>query len=182
MGFNYYFLHGISFLSRIGHSWSLIRPTATRRHRHHDRTQRHTTTNPPIHLAHAITNTKTLIPITLDIKTPNYQRWSHFFTITVGRFSLSPILFLANPAPPRYLSMIGSEAISASNLGSTVQSLTTFQACSFLKRLRLITYGPLLPPSSPIIKTTVLYNVKSNSNLSRKALCPFTIIVKPSKA
>lgn len=53
----------------------------------------------PFHLVHAITNIKTLIPITLDIKTPNYQRWSHFFTITVGCFSLSGQLH-GKPCPP----------------------------------------------------------------------------------
>lgn len=46
----------------------------------------------PFHLAHALTNIKSIIPCTLDIKTPNYQKWSHFFTIVVGRFSLKPIL------------------------------------------------------------------------------------------
>lgn len=46
----------------------------------------------PFHLAHALTNIKSIIPCTLDIKTPNYQKWSHFFTIVVGRFSLKPII------------------------------------------------------------------------------------------
>lgn len=51
-----------------------------------------TTLSNPFHLAHAISNIRTLIPVTLDIKTPNYQKWSHFFTVTVGRFSLTPLL------------------------------------------------------------------------------------------
>ncbi|XP_012851781.1 PREDICTED: uncharacterized protein LOC105971473 [Erythranthe guttata] len=46
----------------------------------------------PFHLAHAISNIKSLIPVTLDLKNPNYQKWSHFFTITVGRFCLSDLL------------------------------------------------------------------------------------------
>lgn len=52
----------------------------------------------PFHLAHAISNIKTLVPVTLDIKNPNYQKWGHFFTITVGRFSLSPLL-TGDPRP-----------------------------------------------------------------------------------
>ncbi|XP_012833001.1 PREDICTED: uncharacterized protein LOC105953866 [Erythranthe guttata] len=50
------------------------------------------------HLAHAISNIKALIPVTLDIKNPNYQKWSHFFTITAGRFCLTDLL-LGNKKP-----------------------------------------------------------------------------------
>lgn len=46
----------------------------------------------PFHLAHAISNIQTLIPVKLDIKNPNYQSWSRFFLITVGRFSLPDLL------------------------------------------------------------------------------------------
>ncbi|XP_012847817.1 PREDICTED: uncharacterized protein LOC105967747 [Erythranthe guttata] len=46
----------------------------------------------PFHLAHAISNIKALIPVTLDIKNPNYQKWSHFFIITAGRFCLTDLL------------------------------------------------------------------------------------------
>ncbi|XP_012842703.1 PREDICTED: uncharacterized protein LOC105962902 [Erythranthe guttata] len=52
----------------------------------------------PFHLAHAISNIKALIPVTLDIKNPNYQKWSHFFTITAGRFCLTDLL-LGNKKP-----------------------------------------------------------------------------------
>lgn len=62
-----------------------------------------TNTTPPLlsnhfHFTHAITNITTLNPITLDIKTPNYQRWSYFCTITVGCFSLSNLLH-GKPCP-----------------------------------------------------------------------------------
>ncbi|XP_012833075.1 PREDICTED: uncharacterized protein LOC105953940 [Erythranthe guttata] len=46
----------------------------------------------PFHLAHAISNIKAIIPVTLDIKNPNYQKWSHFFTITACRFCLTDLL------------------------------------------------------------------------------------------
>lgn len=46
----------------------------------------------PFHLAHAISNIQTLIPVKLDIKNPNYQSWSRFFLITVGQFSLPDLL------------------------------------------------------------------------------------------
>ncbi|XP_012853856.1 PREDICTED: uncharacterized protein LOC105973379 [Erythranthe guttata] len=52
----------------------------------------------PFHLAHAISNIKALIPVTLDIKNPNYQKWSHFFIITTGRFCLTDLL-LGNKKP-----------------------------------------------------------------------------------
>lgn len=55
-------------------------------------TLENTTLPNPFHLAHAITNIKTLIPVTLDIKNPYYQKWSHFFTIVVGRFALTDLL------------------------------------------------------------------------------------------
>lgn len=59
----------------------------------------HTDTPPnPFHLAHAITNIKTLIPVTLDIKNPNYRKWSHLFLITAGRFLLDNLL-LGKPKP-----------------------------------------------------------------------------------
>lgn len=53
----------------------------------------------PFHLAHAITNIKSLIPITIDIKNPNYQKWSHFFAIAVGRFALHDVLHGAERPP-----------------------------------------------------------------------------------
>ncbi|KAK1359350.1 hypothetical protein POM88_043824 [Heracleum sosnowskyi] len=52
----------------------------------------------PFHLAHAITNIKTLIPVTLDIKNSNYRKWSHVFLITAGRFLLDNLL-LGKPKP-----------------------------------------------------------------------------------
>lgn len=53
----------------------------------------------PFHLAHAISNIQTLIPVKLDIKNPNYQIWSCFFLITVGRFDLTDLLY-GNDRPP----------------------------------------------------------------------------------
>lgn len=72
-------------------------PTRRCLHDHH-RTDSPPFLSNPFHLSHAILNIKSLIPITLYIKTPNYQRWSHFFTITVGRFSLSDLLH-GKPCP-----------------------------------------------------------------------------------
>lgn len=46
----------------------------------------------PFQLAHSITNIKSLIHEILDIKNPNYQKWSHFFQITVGCLALTDFL------------------------------------------------------------------------------------------
>lgn len=112
MGCSYIILHGISqkyHLSRIGLIRPFSRPHATRR-RHHDRRHPPSMLSNPFHFAHAITSIKTLIPTTLDIKNPNYQRWSHFFSITAARFSLSDLLN-GKPCPQIFLLTIGSEPI-----------------------------------------------------------------------
>lgn len=54
----------------------------------------------PFHLAHVISNKKSFIPAILDIKNHNYQKWSHFFTITAGIFSLTDLLN-GYPCPPQ---------------------------------------------------------------------------------
>lgn len=53
----------------------------------------------PFHLPMTSQNIRTLITVTLDIKTPNYQKWSHFFTVTAGSFLLTALLHGA-PRPP----------------------------------------------------------------------------------
>lgn len=46
--------------------------------------------SPTISTSHTLS--PTLIPVKLDIKTPNYQIWSRFFLITVGCFALTDLL------------------------------------------------------------------------------------------
>lgn len=57
-------------------------------------------TSNPFHDAHAVSNIKTHIPISLDSKgSPNYEKWSSCFNTTVDRLSLTDLLN-GKPCPP----------------------------------------------------------------------------------
>lgn len=79
----------------------------------------------PFHLAHAISNIQTLIPVKLDIKTPNYQIWSRFFLITVGRFALTDLL-QDHERSPNISPDDWTRGDTFSSLGSTVRLVRTF--------------------------------------------------------
>lgn len=141
------------------------------------------TVNPisnPFHLAHAITNIKSLIPLTLDIKNPNYQWWSHFFTITVGRFSLSDLLH-GKPCPSNislddwergdYLLQSWIYSTISDDLSSMVFSKTTYAHQLWTSLASLL----------PTINITALSHSRRNLNLSRKVPSLFMTTVKISK-
>ncbi|XP_012853644.1 PREDICTED: uncharacterized protein LOC105973169 [Erythranthe guttata] len=134
------------------------------------------------HLAHAISNIKYLISLTLDLKNPNYQKWSHFFTITVGRFCLSDLQH-GKPRPDSisadewqradYLlqswiygtisddlsSVVLSKTSTASDLWSAISSLFTdnkdYRAIQLEEKFKSLKTGVLsIHEYSQIIKTT----------------------------
>ncbi|XP_012852350.1 PREDICTED: uncharacterized protein LOC105971961 [Erythranthe guttata] len=136
----------------------------------------------PFHLAHAISNIKSLIPVTLDLKNLNYQKWSHCFTITVGRFCLSDLLH-GKPRPDSisadewqradYLlqswiygtisddlsSMILSKTSTASDLWTAISSLFTdnkdYRAIQLEEKFKSLKKGTLsIHDYCQIIKTT----------------------------
>ncbi|XP_012844936.1 PREDICTED: uncharacterized protein LOC105964975 [Erythranthe guttata] len=131
----------------------------------------------PFHLAHAISNIKSLISVILDVKNPNYQKWSHFFTITVGRFCLSDLLH-GKPRPDSisadewqradYLLQSWIYGTISDDLSSMVLSKTSTASDLWTAISSLFT-------DNQIIRA---FNLKKNSSPSRKALSPFMIIAK----
>ncbi|XP_012829361.1 PREDICTED: uncharacterized protein LOC105950540 [Erythranthe guttata] len=134
------------------------------------------------HLSHAISNIKSHIPVILDLKNPIYQKWSHFFTITVGHFCLSNLLH-GKPQPdsisadewqhPDYLlqswicgtisddlsSMVLSKASTASDLWTAISSFFTdnkdYRAIQLEEKFKSLKNGTLsIHDYCQIMKTT----------------------------
>ncbi|XP_012853190.1 PREDICTED: uncharacterized protein LOC105972758 [Erythranthe guttata] len=136
----------------------------------------------PFHLAHAISNIKSLIPVILDLKIPNYQMWSHFFTIIVGRFCLSDLLhgkhrpylisadelqradyllqsWIYGTISDDLSSMVLSKTSTASDLWTAISSLFTdnkdYRAIQLEERFKSLKKGTLsIHDYCQIIKTT----------------------------
>ncbi|XP_012858207.1 PREDICTED: uncharacterized protein LOC105977439 [Erythranthe guttata] len=152
----------------------------------------------PFHLAHAISNIKSLIPVILDLKNPNYQKWSHFFTITVGRFCLSDLLH-GKPRPDSisadewqradYLlqcwiygtisddlsSMVLSTTSTASDLWTGISSLFTdnkdYRAIQLEQKFKSLKKGTLsIHDYYQIIKTTADSLADAGNPISDKQL------------
>lgn len=133
----------------------------------------------PFHLAHAISNIKSIIPVTLDSQKPNLESFSHHH-----RRSFLPLRFSPwQNAMTISLKTIGSVVTFSSGHWSTTLSLMTSQAwsCRRLAPPPPRSSGPLLLLFSLTTKTTGPFSLKKNSSPWRRAPCPLMSTVSWSK-
>lgn len=154
----------------------------------------------PFHLAHAISNIQTLIPVKLDIKNRNYQIWSRFFLITTGRFALTDLLSGAERPPnippddwtrgdfllqswiystssPDLSSMILSKTASAPELWKSLASLFTdnqdYHAIQLEEHFKSLKKGSLsIHDYCQNIKTTADNLADVGHSPHRQTTCP----------